>query len=119
MRSNPGAVSVGRMQRRTAYSTYMASGAWRRRRRAWWSAEVARTGTPVRCAGCGRPWRLDADDLHHLDYSRLGGEAHEDLTALCRPCHEVVHRLLDASAAYRAIGLRAASLHILGLIAQR
>jgi hypothetical protein len=31
--------------------------------------------------------------LHHMSYERLGAEHDDDLLALCRPCHDRVHRI--------------------------
>ncbi|MFT4188525.1 MAG: hypothetical protein QM621_08075 [Aeromicrobium sp.] len=106
-------MSVARLRRRAAYREYMASAAWWTRRRDWHAHHVTVTGSEPRCAGCLAEWSLDDDDLHHLDYTRLGDEAHADLIAVCRACHDVVHWLYDSSRAYRRLGLRTASLTIL------
>lgn len=84
-----------------AYATgYLRSGAWFRRRRAWFSA-VETTGRQVVCLVCGTDGPLD---LHHVDYagvrqaadgSWIAGEADEDLMPLCRGCHETLHAELD------------------------
>jgi hypothetical protein len=43
----------------------------------------------LRCAHCRT---TDASlDVHHKTYDRFGNERLDDLIALCRPCHDVVH----------------------------
>lgn len=84
------------------YAKWMASPAWRARRREWVREETARAGG-VWCALCSQPWRPDAGDLHHLSYRRLGHERHEELMAMCRPCHEALHRVIDASPAWQRL----------------
>lgn len=41
-----------------------------------------------RCQVCNAAQRLD---VHHRTYERLGRERPEDLTVLCRTCHETFH----------------------------
>lgn len=81
-------------------SGYLRSGAWFRRRRAWFAGIEAR-GQQVVCLVCGAEKALD---LHHVDYhgvsqagdgSWIAGEADEDLMPLCRGCHEELHAELD------------------------
>jgi 5-methylcytosine-specific restriction endonuclease McrA len=86
-------VGKSRVRHRGRYAAYMESGKWHRRRRDWEAHEEFVTGAPVRCAVCGT---ADWSDLHHLTYDRLGDERHEDLVALCRECHEELHRAYDA-----------------------
>lgn len=93
----PGRVAAGRR-----YAAWLASPQWRRRRSAWAREERRRHGGIV-CAVCGRPWSESSGDLHHLDYSRIGGERHEDLMAMCRRCHESVHRAIDASRVWQRL----------------
>lgn len=48
------------------------------------------------CQGCGNPNpRLEA---HHQHYKRVGREALDDLRALCRGCHLVMHQRADSTA---------------------
>ncbi len=71
-------------ERSWAYEAYMASNAWRwRRREALWRARH-------RCERCGA-WRARLE-VHHRTYRRLGAERNEDLEVLCPDCH----RLADA-----------------------
>lgn len=84
-----------------AYQTgYLRSGAWFRRRRAWFAAIEGR-GQQVVCLVCETGGSLD---LHHADYKGVtqtatgawvAGEADEDLMPLCRGCHEDLHAELD------------------------
>lgn len=91
----------------------MASEEWRRVRRNWDALHRLLTeGQPPRCAVCDAEWRLDHDDLHHLEYGNLGNETYPDLMPLCRPCHEQLHQWLDASPAWRQLPLRTASLEL-------
>nr|PKY86269.1 hypothetical protein CYJ24_02145 [Actinomyces naeslundii] len=80
----------------------MNSPAWRRRRRSWASEETRRSGRIV-CAVCSKPWHERRDDLHHASYSRMGRERHEDLVPMCRACHELVHKAIDASTAWQRL----------------
>ncbi|MFF8819121.1 HNH endonuclease [Leucobacter sp. NPDC015123] len=54
-------------------------------------------GGTIVCLGCGKPWKLKQDDLHHITYDRLGAEEHEDLWPLCRGCHTLIHDLLTST----------------------
>jgi hypothetical protein len=33
----------------------------------------------------------------------MGRERHEDLMAMCRPCHELVHQAIDASRSWQKL----------------
>jgi hypothetical protein len=83
----------------------MASSAWKRRRQAWWRAQVeVNNGEPV-CAVCSRTWSVRDGDLHHRTYRRLGREADADLIPLCRtPCHQRVHQILESNPAWLRAG---------------
>ena len=76
---------------------YMRSAAWFRRRKQWFIDEEERCGRQVECPGCGRPLWPSSSDMHHATYERMGHEDHEDLLAMCRDCHELLHRHLDVS----------------------
>ena len=109
----PAGVRLRRAARRRAYATYMASGSWQRRRRAWlrhWR-NTHPVADPV-CAVCERVWTL-SDDLHHANYDQLGHEPDADLVPMCRPCHRVLHRILDRSSHWRAMPRRAATARII------
>lgn len=87
---------------------YLRSVAWFRRRDAWFAEQVARTGE-LRCVVCRTVASRRDLELHHLDYSRVtrcgvrwsAREVHEDLCAMHPPCHELVHRILDADPVLR------------------
>jgi len=97
--------SEGRLRRRAAYATWMASPAWMARRRAWRDSWVSSQGREPVCAICRAPWTLERGDLHHRSYDRLGAEADQDLIPLCRtPCHDAVHRVLEANPAWLRLG---------------
>lgn len=84
------------------YAAWMCSPGWWARRRRWVREETVRLGT-ILCAVCDRPWSETAGDLHHLSYEHLGAERHEDLIAVCRSCHEDLHRAIDASRAWQTL----------------
>jgi 5-methylcytosine-specific restriction endonuclease McrA len=70
---------AGRAQHSAAYTAYMQSAAWQRRRlrameRAGWH-----------CALCGATSLLH---VHHRTYDRLGRELDGDLEVLCERCHD-------------------------------
>lgn len=94
---------------RTAYRTgYLRSVVWFRRRDAWFTEQLTRTGT-LRCVVCRMAATARELDLHHLDYRRVtrralrwqAGEWHEDLCAMHPSCHEEVHRILDTDPVLR------------------
>lgn len=64
------------------YEAYLQSPEWRERRR----RTLERDG--YRCRVCNSPDNLDA---HHRTYERFGEELDEDLTTLCRRCHDFFH----------------------------
>lgn len=105
-----GGMSVGRLRRRTEYITYMQSGRWFAFREAW--AE-RHGGAALTCYidGCDVTWS-DGLDLHHLSYDRLGREADDDLIAMCREHHDLLHMIFRGSRPWRKLGLRSASLGI-------
>ena len=86
------------------YQGYLASVAWNRRRWAWFRSVRARGFEPA-CQVCLT--RLDVVgslDVHHVNYEGVvrlssgewvAGERDEDLMALCRGHHVLVHRALD------------------------
>lgn len=96
-------IDVARWSRYVAgRESYMSSSAWWNRRKKWFIDEQARTGHPVVCAGCSEALSERSCDMHHTTYARLGAEAHDDLIALCRACHEALHVRLDHSRQLRA-----------------
>ena len=71
--------------RQVQYRAYMGSSRWKRRRLRYFRT------FGKQCAAC----RTDTAPitLHHMTYERLGAELDDDLLALCRPCHDRLHRL--------------------------
>ena len=65
------------------YTAYIASPEWG----AFRAAYIARHGALV-CTACGSPRRVQ---LHHRHYRTLGHESPDDVTPLCKSCHENVH----------------------------
>lgn len=65
-----------------AYREYLRSDHWRSTRR------DALERAAHACQLCASKYRLD---VHHRTYDRLGAERPEDLTVLCRMCHEKHH----------------------------
>jgi len=69
--------------REMPYQEYLRTPEWIARRH-----EMLRRADN-RCQLCNWNNRLE---VHHRTYDRLGNEAPEDLTVLCRECHELFHR---------------------------
>lgn len=69
-------------RRRSVYRLYLDSHEWRNLR------GMALERADGRCQVCNSPRNLHA---HHRTYSRLGIERVEDITVLCRRCHQVFH----------------------------
>lgn len=65
------------------YREYILSAAWREK------AEAAKERAGQRCQVCNRPRGEVMLDAHHRTYDRLGNEAPEDITVLCRDCHSL------------------------------
>lgn len=79
------------------YAAYLNSAEWADVKRRYRDSDL-----PQDCC-CGESTDLD---FHHLTYERVGREALEDLTPLCRPCHRALHALEargDASLNLRAL----------------
>lgn len=70
------------------YVDYLASPHWEA-----FKESYRASGRSFRCAACG----AGKVQLHHHTYERLGAEDLADVTPLCRPHHEEVHRLLKES----------------------
>ena len=83
-----GLIAGNRRVHRTAalvdYYTYIASPEWHAK------AEAAKKRVGYRCQVCniGRDEGAILD-AHHRTYERLGHERPEDITVLCRDCHEL------------------------------
>ncbi len=95
---------------RATYVAYMASPAWLTRRGWWMREHRRRTGTAAVCAVCGSRIQIE---LHHQEYTRLGRETYDDLTAVCARHHRQLHDIYDACKTWRALGRRAASAGII------
>ncbi len=63
------------------YYTYIQSDRWRQK------ANQAKQRAGYRCQICNRSASETQLDAHHRTYERLGNEAPEDITVLCRDCH--------------------------------
>ena len=105
-----------RIRRRAVYDAYLASQAWRARRKAWYAAWLTSHGTPPVCLVCERAWSLRSGHLHHLTYMRIGTEEDRDLVPLCARHHRQLHQVLEGSPSWRALGREQSSLAIIGLL---
>lgn len=65
------------------YHAYIESPAWRM------VAEAAKERAGHKCQTCNAPRNTTTLDAHHRTYERLGNEAPEDITVLCRDCHSL------------------------------
>lgn len=65
------------------YEEYIQSVEWRRR------ANEAKRRAGYRCRVCNRSSSQVTLDAHHRTYERLGHEDPDDITVLCRDCHEL------------------------------
>ncbi len=65
------------------YREYIRSDEWRE------TATAAKVRADWRCQVCNRPSTDVTLDAHHRTYERLGHELPEDITVLCRDCHEL------------------------------
>lgn len=106
------------IRRRAVYDAYLASHAWRQRRKAWYAAWLTRAGTPPACLVCNREWSLRNGHLHHLTYMRIGDEDDRDLVPLCARHHRRLHEVLEKSTWWRKVGREQASLQIIALLRQ-
>lgn len=96
--------SIRRLTIRGRYAEWMSSPEWFQRRERWlvdWQA--AHNGQDPTCAICDARWTLDHGDLHHRSYERVGRESHDDLSPLCRDCHDQLHALLERNPAWRRV----------------
>ena len=65
------------------YRKYIRSKAWKQK------AEEAKERVDNRCQFCNRSRDEIQLDAHHRTYERLGNELPEDITILCRDCHQL------------------------------
>jgi hypothetical protein len=63
------------------YQVYLASSEWRQRRHE--AIQRARG----KCELCSQR----ATEVHHRSYQRIGAELPQDLLAVCRACHDLIH----------------------------
>jgi len=70
---------------RKAYGSYIASDQWKEKR----AAVIERANG--RCEKCKK---VEAEQVHHMTYERLGDEMLVDLIALCGPCHMAMHDIV-------------------------
>lgn len=68
---------------RIDYYTYIQSPERRSR------ADAAKRRAGYRCQVCNRPNNQVVLNAHHRTYDRLGHEHDDDITVLCRDCHEL------------------------------
>lgn len=68
---------------RIEYRDYILSPEWKAR------ATAAKEAAGWRCQVCNRPSTAVTLDAHHRTYERLGYERPDDITVLCRDCHEL------------------------------
>lgn len=70
--------------RRVDYYEYIQSRSWKRK------ADAAKEAAGHRCRVCNRGEEDGVTlDAHHRTYERLGHERPDDITVLCRDCHEL------------------------------
>lgn len=65
------------------YREYIQSTAWRKK------AEEAKARAGNRCQICNKSRAEVQLEAHHRTYERLGNELPEDITVLCRDCHQL------------------------------
>lgn len=70
-------------QLKKEYKSYLASDHWALRRKA-----VINRANGL-CEICNSP----AEEVHHKTYTRIGNEQPDDLMAVCRACHELIHNV--------------------------
>jgi hypothetical protein len=104
------------IRRRAIYDAYLASRAWRQRRKAWYAARLTQRGIPPTCLVCDREWSLREGHLHHLTYMRVGAEDDRDLVPLCARHHHRLHEVLERSPCWRTLGQEQASMRIIATL---
>lgn len=116
MRTPPRRDRPKSIRRRAVYDAYLASHAWRDRRKAWSAAWLTQRGTSPGCLVCDREWGLRTGHLHLLTYMRIGHEDDRDLVPLCARHHRRLHEVLETSTYWRTLGREQASLRIIALL---
>jgi hypothetical protein len=74
-----------RLMSKSDYQDYIRSPEWRQ------MAEAAKRRVGYRCQLCNRHASELELEVHHRTYERLDKERPDDLTVLCRRCHEAFH----------------------------
>ena len=70
-------------EKQSAYANYIKSAKWQELRR-----KVIARANGI-CEGCGKQ---PATEAHHLTYKRFGNEMLFDLVAVCKDCHQIIHK---------------------------
>ena len=70
-------------KRRISYHEYIQSDEWRMKE------EAAKKAAGYRCQVCNTSRHEVSLDAHHRSYANLGDEKPDDITVLCRSCHEL------------------------------
>lgn len=73
----------GRDENGIDYYEYINSPEWKKK------SEEAKSRAGYRCQVCNRGQEEITLNTHHRSYKNLGNESAEDLTVLCRECHEL------------------------------
>jgi 5-methylcytosine-specific restriction endonuclease McrA len=79
--------------KREEYEKYLAGPHWQELRKVKLEQQRAKLGYNC-CEECGArpaPTPKTALNVHHRTYERLGEELLEDLSIICRPCHDKEH----------------------------
>lgn len=82
-RGNSSVFHSSHMARWANYNEYIRSQEWREK------AEAAKAQAGNRCQVCNRSRAEVQLEAHHRTYERLGNELPEDITVLCRDCHQL------------------------------
>jgi len=106
-------------ERKRRYDKYIDSSLWRSRRAAWVAVERERVGSRIVCVVCRGEWVFGSDDLHHVDYTRLGAERHHDLVPVHRVAHDQIHALIDGFHLTRRVPLRLANRHAISILRRK
>lgn len=84
------------------YKAYLQSDEWKEKRKRFLSHKNKKN-----CFVCGDGHsRLD---IHHGNYRKIGKETCCNVFAVCRPCHDLVHALVDAFGLHPRTAVKKAS----------
>lgn len=70
------------------YQEYIWSDVWRDKSKTFLEQREYSTGSS-KCEVCEKKKPLN---VHHLHYKTLGMESSRDLIAVCKKCHELIHK---------------------------